>query len=165
MKKMGLNSSNLLKNNTKVAAAEESTIKVIGFISVNLSIIHEGTTQSIYECLYFSEGFLTTLVSLGALKNLKCVPDNFPYPSTESASSHTKRDHMDDEGEEEKVKPRDPMPLRADQLPFLLTEENIPKLKAWLIQSFLSISFNTSSAPLGERSNCGKTHPGHGGEL
>ena len=38
MKKMGLNNNNLIRDNTKVSAAEGSTIKVWGFIPVKLRV-------------------------------------------------------------------------------------------------------------------------------
>ena len=50
---------------------------------------------------------MTTLVSLGALKNRKCIPENFPLPSMGSALSLTKRDEENYEEEDVKeVKPR-----------------------------------------------------------
>ena len=150
MKKMGLNSNNLLKDNTRVSAAEGSTIKVIGFIPVKLKLKHDGMTHKTNEYLYFAEGVLTILVSLGALKNLKCISEQFPYPATESASSLTESDYMDDDEEEEEkeVKARQPTPPRPEQLPYPPMEENMPRLKAWLIERFSTSSFNTSSAPL-----------------
>ena len=51
------------------------------------------------------------MVSLGALKNLKCVPESFPLPPSESASSLMKKDEEEYEEEDEKeVKPRQPTP-------------------------------------------------------
>ena len=87
------------------------------------------------------------MVSLGALKNLKCVPESFPLPPSESASSLMKKDEEEYEEEDEKeVKPRQPTPHRPQELPFPTMEENVPKLKAWLINKFAGSSFNTSSA-------------------
>ena len=54
MKKMGLDNSNLHKDNTRVTAMEGSTIKVIGFIPVKLTVKHVGNTHFTYECLYFA---------------------------------------------------------------------------------------------------------------
>ena len=42
MKKMWLNNSNFLKDNARFAAAEGTTIEVIGFISVKLTVKYEG---------------------------------------------------------------------------------------------------------------------------
>ena len=148
MKKMGLNNDILLRDNTRISATEGTSIKVWGFIPIKLRVKDkEGEVREANECLYFAEGILTTLVSLGALKNLGCVSKNFPYPETESASSLTKRDEEKDE-KEVMVKIRQPTPTGPEQILFPPTEENITKLKAWLVKKFLSSSFNTSSAPL-----------------
>ena len=102
------------------------------------------------ECLYFAEGVIITLVSLGALKSLNCLPRTFPQPDTESASSLTERDNEDweEEDEEKEIRERQPTPEKPNKLPFPATEENVPKLKEWLIEQFASSSFNIPSAPL-----------------
>ena len=111
MKKMGLTVDNLLKDKTRVSAAEGTTIKVWGFIPVKLKAKDQfGEYRERNECLYFADKVLTTMVYLGALKNLGCVSKNFPYPDTESMSSLTNRDNRDDEEDdkEDKIKPRQP---------------------------------------------------------
>ena len=154
MRRMGLTHNNLHRDKTNVSAAEGSKIKVLGFIPVKLKVKdNEGQEHVARECLYFAEGVITTLVSLGALKNLNCLPANFPNPSSESASSLTETDDEDyDEEKEEVIKPRQPILERAEELPFPVTEENVPKIKAWLIQQFVNSSFNTTSAPLAKMS-------------
>ena len=51
------------------------------------------------DCVEVKPEVLTTLVSLGALTNLQCLPQNFPYPAIESASSFTKSINKDKEEE------------------------------------------------------------------
>ena len=87
-------------------------------------------------------------------KEFKCILEQFPYPTTESSSSLTKCNDMDEDDDDEKeVKARQPTPPRPEQLPFPpSTEENMPRLKAWLIERFSTSSFNTSSAPLAKMS-------------
>ena len=109
----------------------------------------EPATLETLECIYFTDGVLTTLVSLGALKNLKCVPEDFPLPPSDVVSSLTKKDDEEyKEKDEKEAKPRQPTPDRPKELLFPTTEENVPKLKAWLINKFTDSSFSTSSAPL-----------------
>ena len=101
MKKMGITQDNLVQDNTRVSAAEGSTIKVWGFLPVKLKVMgQKGVDHESNECLYFAEGVVTTLISLGALKNLGCVSKNFPYPEMETASFLPDRDDRDDEEEE-----------------------------------------------------------------
>ena len=98
LRKMGLTRDNLVQDDTRVAAAEGSTIKVWGFIPVILRTNDKnGVSRETNECLYFAEGVVTTLVSLTALKNLGCVSKNFPYSDIETASSLTDRDDRDEE--------------------------------------------------------------------
>ena len=106
-----------------------------------------GNYREMNKCLYFAEGVLSTLVSLGALKNFLCVSRNLPYPEVESASSLTDRDDRDDE-EDEKEEVIKSSPDKAEEIPFPPLEENVPKLRAWLVEKFSASSFNTSSAPL-----------------
>ena len=132
MKKMGLTKDNLLKDNTRISAAEGTSIKVWGFIPVKLRVRDKGgEVRETNECLYFAEGVCTTLLSLGSLKNLGYVLKNFPYPDVESASSLTDSDDRNDEEDEKvEIKPRQPTPTRPEQIPFPPVEENIPKLRA-----------------------------------
>merc|ERR1712082_379065 len=151
MKKLGLTSENLLKDNPTVSAAEGSNIRLLGFIPVTLRVRDgAGGVREACECLYFGDGILNTLVSLTALKNLGCVSRSFPYPDVETASSLTERDDEDYEEDPKEVEPvpREDMPSRPAVLPFPPTEENVPKLRAWLVEQFSKSSFNTSSAPL-----------------
>ena len=43
-----------------------------------------------------------------------------------------------------KHKVKDPLPTRPKKLPFPPTEQNIPRLKEWLLQHFASTSFRTN---------------------
>ena len=134
MKKMGLMVNNLLRDNTKVSAAEGSFIRVLGFLPVKLWVWHERAA---------------TLVSLSTLNALKCLPESLPLQSPKSVSSLTERQKEEyEEEDEEEVKPRQPTPNLPKELPFQATEMNMPKLKAWLTENFSSSRFNTSSAPL-----------------
>ena len=121
MRKMGLTRENLLTNNTRVSAAERTSIMMWGFIPVKLRVKDQcGASSEMNKCLYFAERVLTMLVSLSALKNLGCVSQNFPYPETESASTLTDRDDRDKEEDEAEdvIKPRGPMPDKPAKIPF-----------------------------------------------
>ena len=91
-----------------------------------------GDIRETNECLYFAEGVLTMLVSLGALKNLVYVSQNFPYPEAETAFSLTNTDNRDnkEDDKEDVIKPTEPTPDKHEEIPFPPTEENVPKLRA-----------------------------------
>lgn len=55
---------------------------MLDFIPVKLRVIDkEGQIHETNECLYFAKGVNSTLVSLRAMKNLRCVPKNWPLPA------------------------------------------------------------------------------------
>ena len=60
----------------------------------------------------------------------------------------TERDDMEEDVDEVVINPRQPTPNRPSQPTFPFTEENIPKLKSWLIEAFAASSFYISSAPM-----------------
>ena len=121
---------------------------MLGFIAVKLRVRDkEGQIHKTNECLYFAEGVNSTLVSLRALKNLRCVPEHWPLPAAQVCGL-TERVDMEEDVDEVVIDPRQPTPYRPCQPTFLFTEENIPKLKSWLIEAFAASSFNISSAPM-----------------
>ena len=132
----------------KIPALRVNTIKSKAILPAKLRIQPEGATLETNECIYFADGVVTTLVSLGALKNLKCVPENFPLPPSDTASSLPERDEEEYEEDKQEAKPSQPTPNWPQELPFSATMENVPKLKAWLINKFPDSRFNTSSVPL-----------------
>ena len=149
MKKMGLQKNNLHKDDTHCSTADGSPLKMLGFIPVKLKVKdNNGEVHETNEILYFAEGVNATLVSLRALKNLGCVPAHWPLPACHANGLTEKDDKDEEEDEEEVMIPREPTPTRPNQPPFPCTEENIPKLKDWLVKTFSASSFNTSSAPM-----------------
>ena len=65
MKKMGLMVN---KDKMSCSVAEKSTFRELGFIPVRLKVKgQDGETHKTNKCLYFPEGFMTTLVSLRVL--------------------------------------------------------------------------------------------------
>ena len=141
MKKMGLKVINLHKDQTRCSTADGSPLKMLGFIPVKLRVKgKDGQTHETNKCLYFAEGVNAMMVSLRALKNLGCVPEHWPLPASH-VYGLTEEDNKDKEEEKEEViVTRQPTPNRPSQPPFPFTEENIPKLKEWLVKVFSASS-------------------------
>ena len=83
-------------------------------------------------------------------KNLGCVLEHWPLPAAHIYVM-TERDNMEEDEKEEMIKSQ-PTRDRPASPPFTYTEDNIPKLKKWLEESFSSSSFNISSAPMAKMS-------------
>ena len=86
------------------------------------------------EDINFIDGITNMFLSIAACKKLRIIPESFPSPiplpgSPESVVSG-KAPSLD---RKVKVTPR------PDKIPFAPIEENIPKLKKWLIDSFSSV--------------------------
>ena len=91
MKKMGLKTTNLHRNQTRCSTADGSPLKMLGFIPVKIKVKDsEGQKHKTNKCLYFAEEVNTMLVSLRALKNLGCVPEHWPLPAAQFLSQTIK---------------------------------------------------------------------------
>ena len=129
MHKMGLTVKNLHKDKTKCSTADGSSLKILGLLPVMFKVRDgEGQTHESQEMLYFAEGVSSTLISLRALKNLKCVPEHWPLPAAH-VYGLTEKDDLE-EDEDEVIIPRESTPDKPVKPPFPCTEENVPKLKA-----------------------------------
>ena len=92
---------------------------------------------------YLSDHVSEVYLSLSAMRSLRMVHADFPTPQCAAVASGRP------EGCEclERVKP----PPKPRELPFEATQENIPRMKAWLLQRYAASTFNKCThAPLPE---------------
>ena len=157
MRAMGILPQNLHKNNQRCMAVGNHPLDMLGFLPVMVSTLDtDGERRETRTVVYFADKVKTTLLSLSTLTDLGCISTHWPKPAgrselVRSASIHDENiDADDDESPEETAgySTRDPTPNRPEEMPFPATQENIPKLKKWLVEKFAKSTFNTSSAPL-----------------
>ena len=122
-----------------------SPLKVLG--SYPVSVMHNG--QSADTEVYFAQGVKHMYLSLDVCKKINVVHKEFLHvdlSSIPNISNITIAERVER------------LPSRPAYIPYSATEENIPKLEAWLQEKFSSTTFNTTD-PLPLMS--GKPHKFH----
>ena len=103
--------------------------------------MHNG--QSADTEVYFAQGVKHMYLSLDVCKKINVVHKEFPHvdlSSIPNISSITIAERVER------------LPSRPAYIPYSATEENIPKLEAWLWEKFSSTTFNTTD-PLPNHTN------------
>ena len=134
LKVLGISTSSLLKTRHSIIGITDNSLDILG--TVLAKITHKGkcTKQMIYifskpTGLYLSER---------ACMDLQLIEEDFP---SILRTMPVKSQSQDDE-EECECLPRTPAPEPPMTPPFEAVEENIPKLKEWMIGQFASSAFN-----------------------
>ena len=136
---LGLSSKHLAKTSRRLQHAAGGGLQVLGTIRVQLSLQDRQTSESIFVVAGVDDIFL----SLSACRQLSIVHADFPCHQIGAISDAYPSEAADMAAD----KPRQ-VPDRPVQPPFPPTEENIPKLEAWLKERFSDSTFNTTSKPL-----------------
>ena len=136
---LGLNHKHLVKTSRRLQHAAGGGLQVLGTIRVQLSL--QG--RQVSENMFVVAGVDDIFLSLSACKHLSSVHSDFPSQQIGAISSADPSAVADVPSD----KPRQ-LPDRPIQPPFPPTEENIPKLEAWLKEHFSDSTFNTTSKPL-----------------
>ena len=125
LEKLGIQGEHLTPCCKKVTAVGGSTLTCRGWVEVEFNIGGNTTRQPLYICdrvdrIYFGRQGCT---------EVSILPETFPYPmQPDNVSS---------------IEPT--LPRRPETVPFSAVEENIPKLRAYLIEKFTNTVFNRSS--------------------
>jgi transposase InsO family protein len=123
LRALGVDAGKLIPCNKRITAVGGSSLICRGWIPVDFSIGSSTTRQPLYICdkvtrLYFGRKGCT---------DLSILPDSFPFPMEPvnvcSASEPS-------------------VPERPTALPFAATEENVPRLKKFLIETFEKTVFS-----------------------
>ena len=99
--------------------------------------------------MYICKKIQRLYFSKAAFIDIGILPKDFPNPAATTSPqadmamqylpSASTRQELDTSSKNNKVK--DQLPMCPKKLPFPSTEQNIPRLKEWLLQHFTSISF------------------------
>ena len=140
---MGLKEENLIPSSKVVRAVGGSTITCRGWLPVQFTVGGKSTKQALYICdkiekLYFSKT---------ACMDVSILPPYFPTPM--ATSSHCKVNWMPGDSTSaaclpnmEQQSPHLQLPIRPAEPPLPATEENVGKLKEWLLEQFANSAFN-----------------------
>ena len=142
---MGLSTNNLIPSRKVVQAVRGITLMCQGWLPMEFNVQGKTTKQALYICkkiqrLYFSKA---ACIDIGIL------PKDFPNPvatmspqpdmAMQYLPSASIRQELDTSSKHNKVKNQ--LPMHPKKLPFLPAEQNIPRLKEWLLQHFANTSF------------------------
>ena len=139
LKKMGLSLNNLIPSRKIVRAAGGFTLTCQGWLPVEFTIQGRKTKQALYICnriqrLYFSKA---ACIDVGIL------PANFPNPIV-IPPTHTNIAGIHDTTEPDTS--RNQLPERPHKIPFPPTENNVDRLKNWLLEQFSNTAFKNNGA-------------------
>ncbi|MCP3680923.1 MAG: hypothetical protein GY782_11975, partial [Gammaproteobacteria bacterium] len=162
-RKLGIREEDLLRVNMMITSADDSPIKVVGAVLVDIWAGGEATKEMVYIC----EGTKGCLLSLDACVNLGIIPKTFPEPGlggdvndrgevgagvidggqdenphgcrggAARGGQHRKRAGCDCSCPDRELPPDPP-----DQLPFPATPENRGRLEDWMRDRYAASSFN-----------------------
>lgn len=118
----------LVKTRHKIIGITDTPLHIIGTLFLRISFGNKSSNQMVY----ISKNCRGLYLSQTAMKDLGIVEDHFP----DSKSAATKL--SDKCG----CPPRTKTPERPEVIPFAPTDENVPKLKEWLLDAFASSAFN-----------------------
>ena len=146
---LGIKRKYLVCPNHELKHVGGGNIDVIG----RCKLAFEYNDHKIIEDVYFIEGITKMFLSLHACKSLKIIPKHFPYPAIESdipkneTNDSVYRTQTQCSIELKKVTPSVNKSTDSIEIPFEPKDENIIKLKEWLIHSFSNTVFNEARKP------------------
>ena len=155
LSKLGIKKEYLLPSNHDLTHVGGGKINVFG--KCKLAVEYNG--NKVVEDIYFIEGITKIFLSLHACKRLKIVSDCFPFSKRKGldtnkkelnnvAHAHTVKatERIKSESMDKNITDNDGATSKVT-IPYAPTEENIDKLKEWLIDRFSDTVFNDSRKP------------------
>ena len=122
---LNIQSSDLITCDHQIAVAGGFTIHATGWLNLTILLNEKSSQQKVY----FSTKARRFFLSRQACMELDVVPSSFPFPP-----HHPNQVAMIDSSRT--------VPSRPSVIPFTPSEENIPKLKEYLLDKFARSSFN-----------------------
>lgn len=145
LKLLGLSNNHLIKCNKIAKCVGNYRITCHGWLPVEFELCGKTSKQALYVCDKVERVYL----SKRGCKALGILPSSFPNPTPDispptldfnqqsSAPDNTKVYAIPTHSEQS-----NPIPTRPRVLPFPPTEENVGKLKQWLLDQFSSTAFS-----------------------
>ena len=135
LKSLGIKKKHLMLPDHKLSHVAGGTIAVIGKCKLAFEY---NQTISIEEG-YFVNGISRFFLSRHACKNLYVIPQSFSFSAAGTVNTKYATDGRNTASA---------IATKQDSsIPFKLTEENIPKLRAWLVDHFKDSVFATNKTP------------------
>ena len=133
----------LSKCNAIVNHAGEKSLKVYGSVNIVVTL----GKRSVKTNVIVVQGATRFYASLQVCKSLGLVHENFPHHVVTRVSDVTHKP-MKHPCQTQVKTTKTHEVSRPSELPYPATEENVARLKGWLLQRFANTTFNTSQNPL-----------------
>lgn len=131
LKLLGIHLNQIYSGTFNISVAGGSSIKAIGSFNTKLTLGDRVTSQNVF----FSKSADRFFLSRQACIALGIVPPSFPHPPIDSIESKTLMSVLSDMNDRS-------VPDRPKELPFAPIEENVAKLKEYLLLQFANSAFN-----------------------
>ena len=138
--KLGVPISGLMKSNVTLKVADGRKLTILGAVPVNISIKNRPGRVS-KQLLHIVSELKNLFVSKSCLMDLEVIGPDFPMPSTQQESLDIITDPEEHPRAPCGCLTRSKTPDPPD-LPFEPTEENIPKLKQFIIEYYAASTMN-----------------------
>ena len=152
---LGLTLSDLIPVNMELSAANNSKLQILGgmFIKVWGRGKH-GEKISTRQLCYIQDGDNKVYLSRGACESLGLISKLFPLvgdclPVKSSSTGEilsSQCDQSTSDGKKCSCPKREKPPQKPTELPYPPTEENVEKLKTWILNRYSSSTFNTCTS-------------------
>ena len=145
LKLMGLNDNNLIRCNKTATAVGGFKLVCNGWVPVKFAIGDKTTKEALYICN--DSGIDRLYLSKEACVNLNILSQEYPHPMINSIKENTQPNPKLNPTAHcfEPTKQPPKLPIRPKTTPFPPNEQNVPKLKQWLIEQFSETAFNKES--------------------
>ena len=141
--RLGYTKRDLFPVTSGIKAANSEGLKLLGGILITVSAEgSDGITRSTSHMCYISESVSRLFLSKAACRGLGMIPDNFPEVGSCDNIHSVNKCELVDESDSCGCPERKQTPDPPAQLPCPATEENIPKLKEYIIQHYKDSAFN-----------------------
>ena len=152
MKSLGLTINDLIPVSMKLSAANSTKLNILGamFIKITGKKFDSEKLLQTRQLCYIQEDDEKIYLSESALKDLGIIPESFPSIGENSVSTINKHIQSHPHGCEKNTPdgkcncPKRTIPPTVPAaLPYPATEENVEKLKQWILNRYQSSTFNT----------------------
>ena len=134
---LGIRERDYLPAKMKIQVANNRTATTLGLAILEISVV--GSSKTTWQQAYIIEGADRLYLSHEALKELDCLPEDFPGGAGQEGT-------VLKAGEQERpcsCPDRELPPEPPTELPVEPREENIGRLKEWIVSRYRASAFNT----------------------
>ena len=142
--KLGLKKSDLARIRSSSTSINGSRLNVIGVVVLRLAGKDPTTGRTVETAaqVRVADGVKDLFLSKTVMKELGIIPADFPRVTAAGSDEKPMDGNTGVETCPGGCKKRGPPPPLPDELPFPATEENVPKMRAWLLDRYATSTFN-----------------------